>query len=109
MNEYSVEYCKYNSEIPSSLVNRPRILIFTAKDVKGQHIECINITKATIKSKSQSQDGCRYLIIEFWRFWDRVPLWMPRLASEVAAVQALHHHIQYVSSLAIGKRIITLT
>ena len=62
MNEYFLGYRKYNSEIPSSLVNRPRILIFTAKEVKGQHIECINITKATIKSKSQSQDGCRYLL-----------------------------------------------
>ena len=43
--KYSQGYCKYNSEIPSFLVNRPRILvlhcierIFAAKDIKNQHI-----------------------------------------------------------------------
>ena len=43
--KYSQGYRKYNSEIPSFLVNRPRILvlhcierIFAAKDIKNQHI-----------------------------------------------------------------------
>ena len=61
MNEYPLGYRKYNSEVPSFLVNRPRILIFTAKDIEGQLIECNDITKGSIKSKTQSQDGCRCL------------------------------------------------
>ena len=43
--KYSQGYYKYNSEIPSFLVNRARILvlhcierIFAAKDIKNQHI-----------------------------------------------------------------------
>ena len=42
MNEYFLGYRKYNSEIPSFLVNRPRILIFTAKDIEGQHSAMIS-------------------------------------------------------------------
>ena len=67
--KYSQGYRKYNSEIPSFLVNRPRILvlhcierIFTAKDIKSQHIECTDISKGTFKIKSQSQDGSWYLL-----------------------------------------------
>ena len=67
--KYSQGYRKYNSEIPSFLVNRPRILvlhcierIFAAKDIKSQHTECTDISKGTFKSKSQSQDGSWYLL-----------------------------------------------
>lgn len=67
--KYSQGYRKYKSEIPSFLVNRPRILvlhclerIFAAKDIKSQHIECIDISTGTFKIKSQSQDGSRYLL-----------------------------------------------
>ena len=67
--KYSQGYRKYNSQIPSFLVNRPRILvlhcierIFSAKDIKSQHIECTDISKGTIKIKSQSQGGCWYLL-----------------------------------------------
>ena len=73
--KYSQGYCKYNSEIPSFLVNRPRILvlhcierIFAAKDIKSQHIEYTDISKSkeTFKIKSQSQDSSWYL----WSFGD---------------------------------------
>ncbi|CAH3173680.1 unnamed protein product [Porites evermanni] len=62
--KYSQGYRKYKSDIPSFLVNRPRILvlhckerIFAAKDIKSQHIKCIDISKGTFNIKSQSQDG----------------------------------------------------
>ena len=67
--KYSQGYRKYNSEIPSFLVNRPRILvlhcierIFAAKDIKSQHIECTDISKGTFIIKSQSQDRSWYLV-----------------------------------------------
>ena len=67
--KYSQGHRKYNSEIPSFVVNRPRILvlhcierIFAVKDIESQHIECVDVSKKTFKIKSQSQDGCWYLL-----------------------------------------------
>ena len=112
--KYSQGYRKYKSDIPSFLVNRPRILvlhcqerIFAAKDIKSQHIECIDISKGTFNIKSQSQDGSGYVLsfgdsetmchcgCPYWQKW-----WLP--------CKQLHCHIQYLSSIAMGKLIITL-
>ena len=67
--KYSQGYRKYSSEIPHFLVNRPRILvthcierIFAAKEIESHHIECTDSMKGKFKIRSQSQDGCWYLL-----------------------------------------------